>query len=130
MAEVDRVRPARIRSELGVKPAKQVSLLLRGGNADDAARVERFDAQLRFLCKLERIETLAGDPPAAAPAVVGDLQLFVPLEGLVDLEAERVRLDKDIAKVGVRGREERSQARQVRWQRAAGGGRAGTCAPG
>ncbi|WP_374353511.1 valine--tRNA ligase [Thermomonas sp.] len=88
----------RIRSELGVKPAKQVSLLLRGGNADDAARVERFDAQLRFLCKLERIETLAGDPPAAAPAVVGDLQLFVPLEGLVDLEAERVRLDKDIAK--------------------------------
>ena len=89
----------RIRSELGVSPAKQVSLLVRGGNGDDAARVERFDAQLRFLCKLERIETLAGDPPAAAPAVVGELQLFVPLEGLVDLDAERVRLDKEIAKV-------------------------------
>ena len=89
----------RIRSELGVSPAKQVSLLVRGGNADDAARVARFDAQLRFLCKLDRIETLAGDPPAAAPAVVGELQLFVPLEGLVDLDAERVRLDKEIAKV-------------------------------
>jgi valyl-tRNA synthetase len=89
----------RIRSELGVSPAKQVSLLVRGGNADDAARVARFDAQLRFLCKLERIDTLTGDPPAAAPAVVGDLQLFVPLEGLVDLDAERVRLDKEIAKV-------------------------------
>jgi len=89
----------RIRSELGLSPAKQVSLLVRGGNADDAARVACFDAQLRFLCKLERIDTLTGDPPAAAPAVVGELQLFVPLEGLVDLDAERVRLDKDIARV-------------------------------
>ena len=89
----------RIRSELGVSPAKQVSLLVRGGTADDAARVARFDAQLRFLCKLERIDTLASDPRAAAPAVVGDLQLFVPLQGLVDLDAERVRLDKEIARV-------------------------------
>jgi valyl-tRNA synthetase len=89
----------RIRSELGVSPAKQVSLLFRGGNAADAARIARFDAQLRFLCRLERIDALAGEPPAAAPAVVGELQLFVPLEGLVDLGAERARLDKEIAKV-------------------------------
>ena len=59
----------------------------------------RFDAQLRFLCKLERIETLAGEPPAAAPAVVGELQLFVPLEGLVDLDAERARIDKDLKRI-------------------------------
>ena len=31
--------------------------------------------------------------------MVGELQLFVPLEGLVDLAAERARLDKEIAKV-------------------------------
>ncbi len=89
----------RIRSELGVSPAKQVSLLVRGGGETECARLGRLDAQLRFLCKLDRIEVLNGEPPAAAPAVVGDLQLFVPLEGLVDLDAERVRLDKDIAKV-------------------------------
>ncbi len=89
----------RIRSELGVSPAKQVSLLHRGGSADDAARLARFDAQLRFLCRLDRIEALAGEPPAAAPAVLGELQLFVPLEGLVDLGAERARLDKEIARV-------------------------------
>ncbi|MGN6113015.1 MAG: valine--tRNA ligase [Luteimonas sp.] len=89
----------RIRSELGVSPAKQVALLHRGGTPADAARIARFDAQLRFLCRLERIDALDGDPPAAAPAVVGELQLFVPLEGLVDLGAERARLDKEIAKV-------------------------------
>jgi valyl-tRNA synthetase len=89
----------RIRSELGVSPAKQVSLLLRGGDAADASRIARFDAQLRFLCRLERIGPVAGEPPAAAPAVVGELQLFVPLEGLVDLDAERARLDKEIARI-------------------------------
>ncbi|MFN3310961.1 MAG: valine--tRNA ligase [Thermomonas sp.] len=90
----------RIRSELGVSPARQIALLLRGGSAEDAARIARFDAQLRFLCKLERIEAITGEPPAAAPAVVGELQLFVPLQGLVDLDAERARLDKELAKVG------------------------------
>ncbi|TCT20521.1 valine--tRNA ligase [Thermomonas haemolytica] len=90
----------RIRSELGVSPAKQVALLVRGGNAEDAARIARFDAPLRFLCKLERVEAITGEPPAAAPAVVGELQLFVPLEGLVDLDAERARLDKELTKVG------------------------------
>ncbi len=89
----------RIRSELSVSPAKHVTLLLRGGDAHAAASVARFDAQLKFLCKLDRIESLAGEPPAAAPAVVGELQLFVPLEGLVDLDAERGRLDKEIAKI-------------------------------
>jgi valyl-tRNA synthetase len=103
----------RIRSELGVSPAKQVSLLVSGGNADDAARIARFDAQLRFLCRLDRIDTLAGEPPAAAPAVVGELQLFVPLEGLVDLDAERVRLDKEIARVA--GEKDKSEAKLAKF---------------
>jgi valyl-tRNA synthetase len=103
----------RIRSELGVSPAKQVSLLVRGGNGDDAARIARFDAQLRFLCRLERIETISGEPPAAAPAVVGELQLFVPLEGLVDLDAERTRLDKEIAKVAAE--KDKSEAKLARF---------------
>jgi len=89
----------RIRGELGVSPARRVSLLLRGGNAQDAERAQRLDAQLRFLCRLDRLDVLAGEPPAAAPAVVGELELFVPLEGLVDLDAERTRLDKEIARI-------------------------------
>jgi valyl-tRNA synthetase len=103
----------RIRSELGVSPAKQVALLVRGGSAEDSARAARFDAQLRFLCRLERIEAIAGVPPAAAPAVVGELQLFVPLEGLVDLDAERARLDKEIAKVAAE--KDKSEAKLARF---------------
>lgn len=89
----------RIRSELGVSPSKQVPLLARAGNANDAARVQRFASQLRFLTRLSGIDTLDGDPPPAASALVGELALFVPLEGLVDLDAERARLDKEIARI-------------------------------
>lgn len=91
----------RVRSELNVPPSKLVPLLLQGGNDDDRARMTRFTASLSFLLKLERIEWLANgsDTPPAATAIVGDLTLLVPLDGLVDLGAERARLDKEIARV-------------------------------
>ena len=89
----------RVRSELGVSPGKQVPLLVQAAGDVTRARLQRFDASLKFLNRLERIEALDGDPPPAATGLVGDLKLFVPLEGLVDLDAERARLDKEIARV-------------------------------
>src|SRR5690606_33864232 len=91
----------RVRGELNVPPSKQITLLLADPSEDDRRRVERFDASLRFLGKLERIDLLAStaEAPAAATAVVGELKLLVPLEGLVDLDAERARLDKELKKV-------------------------------
>ncbi|MGY4517231.1 valine--tRNA ligase [Lysobacter sp. HA18] len=88
----------RIRSELNVAPSKQVTLLLAGGDATDRERARGFDSQLRFLCKLETIDVIddANAAPASAAGVVGELKLLVPLEGLVDLGAERARLDKEI----------------------------------
>ena len=90
----------RVRSELNVAPSRQVPLLVAGGSDTDHARIERFGASLAFLNRLERIEFLGdGVAPAAATAVVGDLRLLVPLEGLVDLGAERTRLDKELKRV-------------------------------
>ncbi|CAD7724731.1 Valine--tRNA ligase [Xanthomonas hydrangeae] len=91
----------RVRSELNVPPSKQVRLLLQAGTQDDRTRVARFASQLSFLLKLETIDWLdAGQqaPPSAA-AIVGELTLLVPLEGLVDMDAERTRLDKEIKRV-------------------------------
>ena len=105
----------RVRSELNVPPSKQVCLLLQGGNEAERARVERFASQLRFLLKLESINWLATDaqtPPAAA-AIVGELKLLVPLEGLVDLDAERTRLDKEIARVSAE--KEKSEAKLAKF---------------
>ena len=91
----------RVRGELNVAPSKQVTLLLAGANDDDRRRSERYAASLRFLGKLEKIEHLDNpdSAPVAATAVVGELKLLVPLEGLVDLDAERARMDKDLKKI-------------------------------
>ena len=92
-----------IRSTLGISPSKPVRLLLKNPNEENAARMEKFAAPLKFLLKLESINVLpdGDEPPPAASAVIGDLTLLVPLEGLVDMDAERVRLDKEIAKVAI-----------------------------
>lgn len=91
----------RVRSELNVPPAKLVPLLLQGGNADDRERIARYSASLSFLLKLERIEWLesSAQTPPSATAIVAELRLLVPLEGLVDMDAERARLDKEIKRV-------------------------------
>ncbi|GAB3735859.1 valine--tRNA ligase [Silanimonas algicola] len=86
-----------VRSQLGVPPGKAVPLLLAGKG--DAAQIERHAGGLTFLAKLESIDWVQGEPPAAAAAVLGELTLLVPLAGLVDLDAERVRLDKEIKRV-------------------------------
>ena len=93
----------RVRSELGVSPGKQVRLLLQDGNGNDRTLADRYASQLAFLLRLQAIEWLqAGEQaPASAVAIVGELKLLVPLEGLVDLEAERTRLDKEIKRVEI-----------------------------
>jgi len=91
----------RIRSEMGVAPARTIGLLLAGGTAQDRALVAHFDEQLRFLARVESITWLAADaePPPAAAAVVGELTLRIPLAGLIDPAAERARLAREIGRI-------------------------------
>jgi len=105
----------RVRSELNVPPSKQVALLLQAGQPADRARVQRFESQLRFLLRLSSVQWLetGAEAPAAATAIVGELKLLVPLEGLVDLDAERARLDKEIARVAAE--KEKSEAKLAKF---------------
>ena len=93
----------RIRSELNIPPAKQVALLLQGGNANDRRRMTRFDAQLKFLVRVESVAWLESSAavPFASAALIGELKLLIPLAGLIDLDAERARLEKEIRHVGL-----------------------------
>lgn len=89
----------RIRSEMSIAPSKAVPLLLSGGNDADRARALRFAAPLKFLARLESIAWIEGEAPAAAVAVLGELRLLIPLAGLIDLGAERARLDKEVKRI-------------------------------
>jgi valyl-tRNA synthetase len=91
----------KIRSEMNISPGKTIPLLLADGDAEDRRRVQKFASQIEFLARCEAPHWLAaGAPePAAAAAVVGNLRVLIPLEGLIDLGAERTRLNKEIARI-------------------------------
>jgi valyl-tRNA synthetase len=103
----------RIRSEMNIAPTKTVPLLLTGGSDGDRARANRFEAQLKFLARLESVEWLQGEAPAAAAALLGELRLLIPLAGLIDLSAERARLEKEITRVA--GEKEKSEAKLAKF---------------
>ena len=90
-----------IRGELNIKPGQNVPLLLQGGDESDRVRLQATEQLLRRLAKIERFQWLdvAEQAPPAAVQLVGDLKVMVPLAGLVDAEAERVRLDKEIGRL-------------------------------
>jgi valyl-tRNA synthetase len=93
----------KIRSEMNISPGKTIPLLLADGDASDRARVAKFAAQISFLARVESPQWIESstDEPAAAAAVVGSLRVMIPLAGLIDLGAEKLRLGKEITRIEV-----------------------------
>ena len=87
-----------IRGEMDISPGKTLPVLLQhAGNADERRATEH--AQL--LQRVGRVESISilkegEQPPAAATALLGDMRLLVPMKGLIDVDAERARLDKQM----------------------------------
>ena len=90
-----------IRGEMNIPPGKALSLLLKNGDDTDKSRLEQNAPFLVKLAKLEDITWLSEDDeaPVAATALVGQLEILVPMAGLIDQEAELARLAKEIDKL-------------------------------
>ena len=85
-----------LRAENKVAPGRLVPVVVRG-EAPQLDLVELLADQIRPLARIEAL-TLARDgsrPKVAASAVVQGAEVFLPLEGLIDLDAERERLVKE-----------------------------------
>jgi valyl-tRNA synthetase len=100
-----------IRGEMGIAPSKEIALMMK---LSPSRSVERLRAYEGYLQRLARVNTLSilsdgARPKLAASAVVQGEELFVPLEGLIDIEVEKARLQKEIDRVtgllrGIRGK--------------------------
>lgn len=89
-----------IRAEMNINPGKPLDVLLNHYNAEDERRLHDNEAFLKKLAKLDSVTLLTGsDAPPAAAALVGDMEVLVPIAGLIDKEAELARLDKEIQKL-------------------------------
>jgi valyl-tRNA synthetase len=93
----------RIRSEMNISPGKQIPLLFAKGSASDRQRTERFASQISFLARTDSHRWLVEgeEEPASASAIVGNLRVLIPLAGLIDLDAEKARLEKEIKRIEV-----------------------------
>ncbi|MCL6415893.1 valine--tRNA ligase [Aestuariirhabdus sp. Z084] len=89
-----------IRGEMNIAPGKEIPVLL--SNMDTAAS-ERLEANRTFLSKLAKLASIeavnAADAPMSATGLVGEMEVLVPMAGLIDKAAETARLSKEIDKL-------------------------------
>ncbi len=89
-----------IRGEMDISPSKPLSVLLANVDADDKRRLDENQAFLASLAKLEDVTVLANkdEAPASATAFIGNLEIMIPMAGLIDVEAELARIAKQLEK--------------------------------
>jgi valyl-tRNA synthetase len=90
-----------IRGEMDISPGKALPVLLQHASDSDLRRCEQHANLLQRVGRVESVSQLAGgeEPPASATALLGDLHLLVPMKGIIDVDAERARLEKQKQKV-------------------------------
>ncbi|MBA2648758.1 MAG: valine--tRNA ligase [Legionella sp.] len=90
-----------LRSEMSISPAKSIPLLIRHASPNIQERIEKHQRILMVLSKVSRIQYLTSeeDLPLSATAVVGDIELMVPMADLIDKKAELSRLAKEVLKL-------------------------------
>jgi valyl-tRNA synthetase len=87
-----------IRAEFKLSPNDEIDLLINAKNADIAEALNQNEWIFRKLQSIAdfEVEVDLEKPKTSASAVVEGSELFVPLEGLIDLEKERERIQKEI----------------------------------
>jgi valyl-tRNA synthetase len=90
-----------IRGEINIPPGKMLPVYFKNGSKEDQ---RRLDANHQFLAKLAHLETITWlnpeeEAPMSATALVGDMEILVPMAGLIDKEAEITRLNKEVEKL-------------------------------
>jgi valyl-tRNA synthetase len=90
-----------IRGEMNIAPGKELNVLLRNGDNKDKKRLEENEQYLKKLAKLADIRFLLPDEeaPVASATLVGELEILVPMAGLIDKDAELARLAREIEKL-------------------------------
>ncbi|GGO65409.1 valine--tRNA ligase [Bowmanella pacifica] len=90
-----------IRGEMDISPSKPLSVLLRNAGSEDKRRLADTELLLSKMARLEDITVLPeGEKgPASATAIVGDMEVMIPMAGLIDKDAELARIGKALEKL-------------------------------
>jgi len=85
-----------IRAEMNVPPAEKISLFLNVSNGKQSL-VKEHTSYIQHLCKTDNLKVGSNvkKPKKSASAVTDGIEIFIPLEGLIDFEKEKIRIEKD-----------------------------------
>jgi len=99
MAVISAIR--NIRGEMEVPPSKEIAVILSCGGEESLRLVKHNEGSIIALARVSDLAMGIGTskPEDASIQVAGDVQVYVPLKGLVDAEAEIQRLLKEIGKI-------------------------------
>ena len=90
-----------IRSEMNIPPKQSISIIVEDASSLDCERLESLGSFIRNLGSVEAIMHKESSDvlPKSAIALLGEMKVFIPLEGLVDIEEEKGRLEKKLSKL-------------------------------
>jgi valyl-tRNA synthetase len=90
-----------IRGEMDISPGKSLPVIMQNASAEDERRAEQHALLLERVGRVESVTMLADgeEPPASATALLDNVRLLVPMKGIIDVDAERQRLEKQRDKV-------------------------------
>ncbi len=90
-----------IRGEMNISPSKQLPIYFKNGGENDQRCLNENKQFLLKLASLDDVTWLAAgeDAPLSSAALVGDLEIHVPMAGIIDTDAELARIAKDIEKL-------------------------------
>jgi valyl-tRNA synthetase len=89
-----------IRGVMNIAPSAQLAVIVKVESGETGSHLEKNGEYVRTLARVQtlRIGTAEAKPKAAATGVIKGAEIYVPLEGVLDLAEERGRLQKEIAK--------------------------------
>jgi valyl-tRNA synthetase len=87
-----------VRAEMNIPPATLTPLVLAGASVETKDRAQRWSDVVKRMARLAEISFANRAPEGAVQLLVRGEAVALPLKGVIDLSAERTRLDKEIAK--------------------------------
>ncbi len=87
------------RAEMNVPAGAMAPLVIVEAGQTTKERVERHEAAIKRLARIETIEFASKVPEASAQIILGEATFCMPLGKLIDFEAERARLSKEMGKI-------------------------------
>ncbi len=89
------------RAEMNIPPARKATMIIVGAQGVTRQRVENLYLSITPLARIDGFEFADSVPEGSLQVIVEEATFALPLEGLIDLDAERARLSKDIGKVEI-----------------------------